>query len=369
MILETFLFDSVEIGTSAAMMLNSIAVAARPAQSFLRASWFAAASPEAKAVAARREDGRPLAAIPTVRRRIGPFAMNEVTGCYWPYRSVPIADETSDCELEAMLREPKVRARLGLVWRMGPVHARDGSALRLVGAAEQAGWTVLRRRLGTCFELDLGQLRAAGPWPRSSTLRKNRWREKRLAELGEVSYRFRTGAEWTARDRDDMAAIEANSWVAKLGRGGNTKFLDPDCRRNWEQVAQDPVLAGMLSFGVMTIGERPAAFTFGLEVGGTRYMIANGYDERFARHGPGKILLYKDFERAAERGIGRISWGSGDAGYKSEMGAEPGPDIVDLLFVRPRALALPLRLAWGRHGKGDGEVRRPPSDREDADQA
>jgi CelD/BcsL family acetyltransferase involved in cellulose biosynthesis len=96
----------------------------------------------------------------------------------------------------------------------------------------------------------------------------------------------------------------------------------------------------------MTIGREPAAFTFGLEVGKVRYTIANAFDERFARHGPGKLLLYKDFESAAARGIERISWGSGDAGYKSEMGAQPGPAILDLLFVRSRILALPLRRFW-----------------------
>ena len=145
-----------------------------------------------------------------------------------------------------------------------------------------------------------------------------------------------------------MAAVEANSWVGKLAAGGNTKFLDADCRRNWERMADDPVLAGMIRCSIMTISETPVAFTFGLEVDKVRYTIANAYDERFARHGPGRLLLYKDFERAAEGGVERISWGSGDAGYKSEMGARPGPAILDLLFVRPKLLALALRPIWSR---------------------
>jgi CelD/BcsL family acetyltransferase involved in cellulose biosynthesis len=77
-----------------------------------------------------------------------------------------------------------------------------------------------------------------------------------------------------------------------------------------------------------------------------RYQIANNFDPRFARHSPGRILLTHDFQHAAERGVELISWGSGDAGYKSAMGAQPGPAILDLLFVRPASLALALRRLW-----------------------
>lgn len=349
MFMELFLLDSVEFGASTALALNAIAAAALPAQRFLRAGWFAAAAPESRGVGMRRKTGEPLAAIPTVRRKLGPLTVREVAGSYWPYRSFPIAADMTDSELAAMLRDRRTRAALGPLWRMGPVYGSDPTADRLSVAADRAGWAVLRRDLGTCFELDLAGMRAQGPWPRSSTLRKNRWRENRLAALGPVDYRFRTGADWTDADRDAMAAVEANSWVGKLGNGGNTKFLDAGCRGNWERMADDPVLADMITCSIMTIAETPVAFTFGLEVGKVRYTIANGYDERFARHGPGKLLLYKDFERAAERGVERISWGSGDAGYKSEMGAQPGPAILDLLFVRPKALALALRPLWARH--------------------
>ncbi len=349
MLMELFLLDSVELGAGTTLALNAIAAAALPAQRFLRAGWYAAAAPESRGIGMRRNDGEPLAAIPTVPRKLGPLTVREVSGSYWPYRSFPIAADVTDDELSTMMRDRRVRAALGPLWRMGPVYGDDPTVARLTRAAEGSGWAVLRRDLGTCFELDLAALRSQGQWPRSSTLRKNRWRENRLAELGPVDYLFRSGADWTEEDRDAMAAVEANSWVGKLDEGGNTKFLDPECRRNWERMAEDPVLADMISCSIMTVGETPVAFTFGLEVGPVRYTIANAYDERFARHGPGKLLLYKDFERAAERGVQRISWGSGDAGYKSEMGAHPGPAILDLLFVRPKALAVALRPIWARH--------------------
>ena len=84
--------------------------------------------------------------------------------------------------------------------------------------------------------------------------------------------------------------------------------------------------------------------------GATRHYIANSYSERFAGRSPGRILLYRDFQQAAEAGIETIGWGAGDPGYKTEMGAEPGPDILDLLFVRGGVLAALARPFWERRG-------------------
>jgi hypothetical protein len=53
---------------------------------------------------------------------------------------------------------------------------------------------------------------------------------------------------------------------------------------------------------------------------------------------------------AAERGITVLDDGAGDGGHKSVMGSSPGPEIVDLLFVRGRLPALLLRRLWSRSG-------------------
>lgn len=326
---------------------TAVAEAADPAHSFLRSSWFAAAAPEGiPNLLALRSNGSALAAIPLASRRLAFLKMREVPGSYWPFRSFPVAADASDDELVAMLRHGDVRKALGPAWRVGPVFDNDPTWARLAPLAASSGWTVLTRKLGTCFEIDVKALQADGPWPRASSVKKNRWRERRLAESGEVEVRSFTGADWTAADRDAIAQVEGNCWLAGLEKGAATQFRDPAQRRIWERAALDPVLASMIFGSVMTVGAVPAAFTFGIEVGTTRYYIANNYDERFARHSPGKILLYRDFELCAERGIQRISWGSGDAGYKTGMGASPGPQIVDLLFVRSRLLAVPLRRLW-----------------------
>lgn len=329
--------------------VDTAAEAANPAHAFLRGSWAEAVQPGAVSRwAALRGDGSPLAVLPILRRRLGPVAVREVAGCYWPFRSIAFAADAAVGEVAAMLREPMLRRALGPVWRLGPAFDSDPAAMLLSEAAPAAGWTMLTRRLGTCFEIDVCALQAAGAWPRGSTMKKNRWREKQLAKDGPLELHSFSGATWSASERDGIARIERNSWLAKLGDKAAFQFADPARRLYWENVAGDPAIARMVFGSILSVGGVPAAFTFGLQVGTTRYQIANNFDERFAAHSAGRTLLLKDFERAAAEGTRRISWGSGDAGYKTEIGARPGPGIVDLLFVRPRLLALPLGRWWSR---------------------
>lgn len=334
----------------AAADLDAAAEAADPAQAFLRGAWHAAGD-RADLFAAVRGDGRPLAGFGLKDRRIGPFRVREVAGSYWPFRSVALAADASADEVVALLGDHAVRRALGRIWRLGPVFADDVAMTRLRTAAPGAGWAMLERRLGTCFEIDVRALRAEGQWPRASTLKKNRWREKQLGGLGAVDIRRFTGADWRAEDRDAIAQIERNSWLAGAA-GAGLQFANARQRHVWEGVAADPTLAAMVRGSILTVGGAPAAFTFGLQVDATLYQIANNYDARFAQHSPGRTLLIREFEQAAVGGVERISWGSGDAGYKGEMGAKAGPDIVDLLVVRPKALAGMLRPFWRQGSTG-----------------
>jgi CelD/BcsL family acetyltransferase involved in cellulose biosynthesis len=326
--------------------MDAAAAQADGAHAFLRAAWFQAPSPRPlQTLVARRRNGQVLAALPLLPRRL-PLDVARVAGNYWPFRSFPIAADACDGEVAALLRHPDLRRALGPVWRVGPIFADDPTFHHLHRLAPAAGWSVLQRRLGTCFEIDVRALRESGPWPRASTMKKHRWREKGLRQEGVLTYRRVTGAEWQEADLDAVAAIESRCWLAEQEGGADTQFSRPEQRRFWTEVAQDPVLAPMLFCSILRVGAVPAAFAFGMEVGRVRYYIANNYEPRFARHSPGRILLTSDFAEAAESGIERISWGSGDAGYKSAMGAVPGPAIWDVLLVRPPLLAPPLRRLW-----------------------
>lgn len=312
---------------------------------FLRRSWFAGAGGEqASTLVATRPDGQIIAALPTVARGPALLHMRTVPGCYWPFRSLPIAADASDGELTALLTAP-ARAALGRAWRLGPVMDNDPTLTRLLSIARRCGWSVLGRRTATSWALDIAEARKDEAWPKPSTQRNMRKHEKKLAKLGEVAFRFVTGAGWSDAVLDQLTEIERNSWVGSQA-GADSKFVDPALRRGWETVIGDPTLAAMLSVGILSIDARPVAFSFGLDCGRTRYCIATSYDEDFARHSPGYLTGYRTYQAAIERGVEVLSLGAGDSGEKSGMGAVPEAELMDYLFVRGAWLAALLRPVW-----------------------
>ena len=337
----------VEAGPGFPAFIDEVAASADPRQRFLRRAWFAAAGGEgARTLLATRPDGRTIVALPTVGAGPAWAPLRAVPGSYWPYRSFPIAADASDGELLACLAHRQARRSLGPAWRLGPVYEDDATASRLARIAPRAGWTLLRRPLTTSFLLDIEAVQAEGQWPRGSTLRKNRFHEKHLSAHGALDWRFVSGEDWNRDVFDALSTIERRSWIATETEGKDGKFMAPHNRRFWEAAAADPVLREMMSAAILHVGGEPAAFSFDLDIGPVKHAIANSYDERFAKHSPGKLLYYRNLVRGMEKGTRLVDWGAGDGGYKRTIGAVRGPEILDLLFVRSRLLAAVLRPWW-----------------------
>lgn len=331
------------------------AVAARAATShrFLRYGWFAAALAAYRGAARTlivAREGRPVLALPMVRRGPACLRLAEVPGCYWPFRSFPVAEDAGLGAVEAML--PKL-AREVTALRLGPVQDGDPGLALLRYAASAAGWTVIDRFVATTYLLDIDAARAQGPWPRTSTLKKNRFHEKHLAAHGALDWSIVSGGDWSAAMFDDLAAIERRSWITDRTDGRDAKFAAARHGAFWRAAAQDPVIAAMMCAAVLRIDGRPTAFSFDLNIGSLKYAIANSFDPAFARHSPGKLLYTRNLVRAVDDGVARVDWGGGDSGYKGVIGAVEGPAIRDWLFVRPGAPALAagmLRGLWRRSG-------------------
>lgn len=331
-----------------------------PGHAFLRCAWFeAGAAIGCMTIVGLRPNGSVLAAIPLTPMGPRMLGMWMVPGSYWPFRSAVIAEDAGVEELSHFLREDSVARALGQAWRMGPAYADDFGARRLASAAEAAGWTILERKSGTTWLIDVPALRDRGAWPPRSLARKVRSHERQLEALGPVSHRFVSGSAWDGAALDALAAIEAQSWVGKSTDGSGAKFLRPEQRAYWESALKDPALAGMLSAAILFVGETPAAFSFDLTVGRLQYGIASSYDERFARCGPGKVVGLRQLLASEARGVEVFDWGCGDSGYKSAIGAVAGSDIVDYLFVRSRPVAALLGQKWtaGEGAAGDDAGR------------
>lgn len=328
-------------------LIDAIAAAAPEGHTFLRAAWYRAAGADATLVV--RRGARPIAAFPTLPAGPPALGARALAGIYWPFRSPVIAAGVSDTELAEALNLARNQGLLGPAWRIGPVYGEDFALAALDRAAPKADWAMLVRRLGRTWTLDIEAVRAeTGQWPRPSTVKRLRGYERALAQRGTLTIDRVIGAGWTAQVFDDLAAIEARSWIAQATDQSGAKFINAAHRLFWEQIVVDPMLAGMLSAVIVRVGGRPVAFSLDLAAGALQYGIAGTYDAEFAALNAGSLANERNLEWAAERGITRFDWGAGDGGYKRKLGFVAGSPIVDCLFVRNPLVAALLRPRWER---------------------
>lgn len=333
--------------------IDLVAARAAPGHRFLRYGWYAAAlaayGGRARTLVVA-EDDAPVLALPFVP--FGPKRLHlaAVPGCYWPFRSFGLALGASDAALRAALATLAGQVS-GL--RIGPVHDGDPAATALIAAARATGWVAIDRPVGTNWTLDLEPVQGGQAWPRNSTLRKNRFHEKHLAEHGALDWRFLSGADWPQHFHD-LGAVEQTSWIAVETDRRDMKFTDDGHLKFWAAAAVDPVLAGMFRAALLTVDGAPAAFSFDIDTGHLIYAIANSYDPQFGKHSPGKLLYWRNLVAAMARGGRQVDWGAGDSGYKRVIGAREDAAIRDWLMLKPGLPATIGRLLghlWRRSGQ------------------
>ncbi|WP_285711258.1 GNAT family N-acetyltransferase [Erythrobacter oryzae] len=338
---------TVAASTGAAPALDALAARNLAGHGFLRAAWYAEGAPESlRTLVVEREDGTPIAAIPTAPFGPAIAGARKVPGSYWPLRSPLIAPDCSSFELAQALGHPAA-ASLGPVWRVGPARADCPATHRLTDAARRAGWSVLARPAGTSWVIDLDAARKQGGWPRGSTASRLARIERRLASHGPVEWRIIRGADWSDTVLEELAAVEAASWIASKTDGSGAKFMAPQRRAAWLAVLADPVLADMLCATILTVAGRAVAFSFDCDDGPVRFGIAGTFRSDFAKSEVGKLANHRAVTDAFEAGAATVDLGAGDSGYKRDMGAVAGYDLVDLLFVKSRTAARVLARFWG----------------------
>lgn len=341
--------DPVTVAASAgfAPEIDALAACNLARHGFLRAAWYGADSRgDARTLLVRRRGtGTLLAALPLVPFGPAMAGARKVPGPYWPLRAALLAPDCDRIELADALGHPAADS-LGSIWRLGPARIDDPALERLVAAAWLAGWNVLSRPAGTSWIIDCEAARASG-WPRQSTAKRMARIERRLAGRGAVSWQYVRGSDWHDGVLAELGEVEAASWIASKTDGGGAKFMTPRQRAMWRDAASDRVLADMLCATILRVDGRAVAFSFDLDDGPVRYGIAGTYRTDFGRHEVGKLANYRSVADAICAGQRVVDLGVGDSGYKREMGAVPGYDLADLLFVRSRTAARLLERVWG----------------------
>ena len=335
-------------------LIDTVAEAAPASHRFLRYQWFAAAlavyGGRARTLVVEH-DGDPVIAMPFIPIGPEPAKIATIPGCYWPFRGFPARADASHAAFDVLIDRLGDEVN-GL--RIGPSYDGDPATSRLIAAARRRGWRVVDRYIADSYLLDMQAARETGDWPRASTLKKNRFHEKHLAERGALDWSFATGDRLDRDMFDKLASVEEKSWIAAQTDGRDAKFTRTGHGSFWRQAAADPVIADMLWVALLTVDGAPAAFSFDLNAGALKYAIANSYDPAFAKHSPGKLLYYRNLARALDDGMTHVDWGAGDSGYKSVIGASEGPAIRDWLLLRPGAPAMLGRVLggmWRRSGQ------------------
>jgi CelD/BcsL family acetyltransferase involved in cellulose biosynthesis len=343
-------------------LIDAVAEQADEGHRFLRYQWFAASlaayGGRARTLIVER-DGYPVIALPLAG--FGPEAarLAAIPGCYWPFRGFPACADASDGAFDVLIDRLAQEVN-GL--RIGPSYDGDPAVSGLIAAARRRRWVVLDRFVADSYLLDMAAAQSRSSWPRASTLKKNRFHEKHLADHGTLDWRFLSGADLASGGFEELAAVEQKSWIAARTDGSDAKFTKRGHGAFWRQAAADPVIAEMMSAALLTVDEVSAAFSFDLNLGTLKYAIANSYDPAFAKHSPGRLLYYRNLIRALESGMTKVDWGAGDSGYKSTIGAEPGPAIRDWLLLRPGApsmLGRVLQGIWRRSGQAPDRPSKP----------
>lgn len=342
---------AVRVVDGLASAIDRVAEGAPATHRFLRYGWFAAAlgayGGHARTLVV--EDGHvPRIALPLVRTGPAALGLATVPGCYWPFRGFAASARANAGAYDALMR---ALAREVRVLRWGPVYDDDPVLVATLAAARARGWAVLDRWVAHSYRLAIGE---GSAFPRASTLKKNRFHEKHLAAHGAVTWRFATGPAITDGLLDELAGVEAASWVGSRTDRRDAKFMADGHGGFWRRAAADPDVAALMRLAMLRVEGRPMAFTFDLDGGTLRWAVANGYHPAVAKHSPGRLLAYRNLASAAAAGVQVVDWGAGDMGYKEQMGATEGPGIRDYLLVRPglsASLAPALAGWWRRSGQ------------------
>ena len=193
----------------------------------------------------------------------------------------------------------------------------------------------------------------SGTWPeylatRPNNLRKNiRWRHRRLAELGEVSFQH-ADAEAAKTAVDEAIHLHDLRWD---GRDDVTLLSKKSARGRafYRAVLPRMVREGVADLASLRLNNRAVATQIGFLIGGTYFAYQTAFDPSLSRYAPSTLLLVHLLEQAWADGLRSFDFMTGSETYKY-LWATDNPVIahVTILPNHPVARAMLRAMDLGR---------------------
>lgn len=299
-------------------------------------------APRAQALLARRTH-------PTHLEPVGATELYEPVD--WPCRDAESLRELSEAcaSLSVPVFIPRVVASSPLIEAMRQAYRGRG--------------LVLTHPVDGCLWVALDPSWAEPERHLSSDHRRNLMRRRRRAEeIGEVRY------EVLAPRIDELNAlleevlrIEATGWKGACGSALRFDATRYAFFRTYAELAAEE---GVLRVCFLRFGDEIAAAQIGVEQHGAFWALKMGYDERFARLSPGRLLALEAFRDAALRGLERFEMLGAAEPWKLEWNPRCHPCVAVRAYpcTIPAAVTLATDVAawswrrlvrhWGSMGMG-----------------
>jgi CelD/BcsL family acetyltransferase involved in cellulose biosynthesis len=195
----------------------------------------------------------------------------------------------------------------------------------------------------------------AGSWDQYRQTRSRKYlkevdrRRRRLAEQSEVTFELLHGDERLEELLEEGFLLEGSGWKV---RAGTAIVSRPESRAYYTALARWAASEGMLRLAFLRVGDRPIGFDFLLEDERRMYNLKGGYDEEYAKFGPGTLVVHDCLAYAFEAGLEtyellgdvepwKLEWAHGVRERTKVSAFPPGPagnlGYVALAHARPAA--------------------------------
>jgi CelD/BcsL family acetyltransferase involved in cellulose biosynthesis len=133
----------------------------------------------------------------------------------------------------------------------------------------------------------------------------------RLLRMGTLRVEDRSGPQEIDRALQTVSTLEARG-----SRRKDSLFGDPVRRSFYEQIARRFSEKGKLSLSFLLLEGNPIAYDLSFAYHGTVVGYALGYDQKYRRESPAKVLLAELVRSCFERGLKEFDFSAGDEPYK-----------------------------------------------------